>query len=323
MDPVFLAAALLAAPAAPAPQAAAQQAAAPEAEGGAPAAATLPAGVRAMIDAAIASGDKKAAETMLRFARETHKQGAAEIDGIEKAWKAKLAAAAEAEKKALHARIIEAGIFEQWDGQVELGASRSTGRSDNLGFYGAIAIDRQGIDWRHKVTARAEIQESRGVTTTERILAAWQPSYAFGRRLYGYGLGQYEYDPVQGYVGRYTGGAGLGYKLVDAGPARLEVEGGPALRHTDRVGPEGHTNLATRASVNFAWKIAPELEFKQTSALYYERGDSNASALTTIDARLIGPLKARFSYDVRYESGEGGGADSLDTHSRVTLVYSF
>lgn len=317
MDPVFLAAALLVAPAAPAGEAA------PEAPSVAPTAEGLPAGVRAMIDAAIASGDKKAAETMLRFARQTHKAGAAEIDGVEKAWKAKLAAAAEAEKKALHARIAEAGMFEQWDGQIELGASRSTGRSDRLGFYGAIGIDREGIDWRHKVTARAEIQESRGVTTTERILASWQPSYAFGRRVYGYGLGQYEYDPFQGYVGRYTAGAGLGYKLVDAGPARLEVEGGPALRHTDRAGPEEHSNLATRASVNFRWKLAPELEFKQTSALYYERGDSNASALTTLDARLIGPLKARFSYDVRYESGDGGGADSLDTHSRVTLVYSF
>ncbi|MFN3388853.1 MAG: YdiY family protein [Allosphingosinicella sp.] len=308
MDPVLLLAAAMT-PAAEAP--AAQDEAA------------LGEGVRAMIEAAIASGDAKAAETMLRFARQTHGGAKAEIDAIETAWRARLAEAEAVKTAEKREEIESAGLFEQWKGQVELGASRSTGRSDNLGVYTALGFQREGIDWRHNVAARAELQRSRGVSTTERVFASWQPNYKIGRRLYGYGLGQYEYDPIQGFDGRYTAGGGLGYQLVDAGPTRLEVEGGPAFRHTDRVGLDGHSNLATRASVNFRWTIAPELELKQTSALYLERGDSNASALTTLDARLFGPLKARFSYDVRYESGEGGAADSLDTQSRVTLVYSF
>lgn len=308
MDPVLLLAAALM-PAAEAPAAGAE--------------ASLPQGVRAMIEAAIASGDAKAAETVLRFAKETHGEAKAEIDGIETAWRARLAEAEALKKEERREAIESAGMFEQWKGQVELGASRSTGRSDNLGVYGALGFERQGIDWRHNVTARADLQRSRGVSTTERVFASWQPSYKFGKRLYGYGLGQYEYDPIQGFDGRYTAGGGVGYQLVDAGPTRLEVEGGPAFRHTDRVGPEEYSNLATRASVNFRWTIAPELELKQTSALYLERGDSNASALTTLDARLFGPLKARISYDLRYESGEGAAPDSLDTQSRVTLVYSF
>ena len=320
MDPVIALAALLSAT----PGAAPATAPAAEAEGEAPSAAVLlPAGVKAMVEAAIASGDVKGAEAVLKFARETHKEAAPELDSIEKAWRGRLAAAEAEKKKAKQEELASAGMFEEWKGQVELGASRATGRSDSLGFFGALGFDRQGIDWQHKLNARADIQENRGVTTTERVLASWQPSYKLSRRFYGYGLGQFEYDPIQGFVGRYTGAAGLGYRLVDAGPARVEVEGGPALRHTNRVGPEEYSNLATRASVNFSWKIAPELEFRQTSALYLERGDSNANALTTIDARLFGPLKARLSYDVRYESGDGGGPDSLDTQSRVTLVYSF
>lgn len=307
MDPVLLLAAALV-PAAEAPAAQAESA--------------LPEAVRAMIDAAIASGDQKAAETMLRFAKETQGQAKGEIEAIETAWRARLAEAEALRKEEAREAIASAGMLEHWKGQVELGASRSTGRSDNLGVYTALSFQREGIDWRHNVAARAELQRSRGVSTAERVFASWQPNYKIGRRLYGYGLGQYEYDPIQGFDGRYTAGAGLGYQLVDAGPTRLEVEGGPAFRHTDRVGSDGHSNLATRASVNFRWTIAPELELKQTSALYLEPGDSNASALTTLDARLFGPLKARISYDVRYESGEGG-SDSLDTQSRVTLVYSF
>jgi putative salt-induced outer membrane protein len=42
-----------------------------------------------------------------------------------------------------------------------------------------------------------------------------------------------------------------------------------------------------------------------------------------LDTRLIGRLKARFSYDVQYEDRKLTGHEPLDTTSRATLVYSF
>jgi putative salt-induced outer membrane protein len=155
------------------------------------------------------------------------------------------------------------------------------------------------------------------------VLASWQPNYKFGDRLYSYGLAQYEYDPVQGYDGRYTLGGGLGYAVLRSEAAKLDFEGGPTLRHLDPVDAAAHTGLAARASLNLALKLSPTLEVKQTSAFYYERGDTSGSALTTLDARLFGPLKARFSYDLRYETGASARAEQLNTVSRATLVYSF
>ena len=285
---------------------------------------TLPDGVRAMIEAAIASGDTKSIETVIRFARETHGFAGAEIDQISERWRLRVAESEAEKKREQQIALEQGGPLENWKGQVELGASRSTGRTSYVGVFGSLALDREGMRWRHKLLARAELQKGRNVVDVERIIASWQPNYKFGDRLYAFGLAQFESDPVQGYASRYTPGGGLGYALINAANAKLDVEGGPAVRYIDLVHEAAYSSVAARASLNFRWAIAPTLELKQTSALYVEEGDSNASALTTLEAQVLGPLKARFSYDVRYEDRVGSGGDSnLDTLSRATLVYSF
>ncbi|QAY75650.1 YdiY family protein [Sphingosinicella sp. BN140058] len=283
----------------------------------------LPDGVRAIIEAAIASGDAKTIETVIRLARETHPLAGAQIDDMLKVWRVQVAAAEAARKKEREEELAEAGFFDNWKGQVEIGASRSTGQTSYVGFYGSLGFNKEGLRWRHKIDARAEVQDGRNVVNTERFIASWQPNYKFGPRLYSYGLAQFESDENQGYDSRYTLGGGLGYTILTGPRAKLEFEGGPALRHVAPVDLPSETSLAARASVNFRWAIAPTLELKQTSAFYLEQGQSSANALTSLDAKLLGPLKARFSYDVRYEDRVGTGGSNIDTLSRATLVYSF
>ena len=283
----------------------------------------LPDGVRAMIEAAIAQGDSKTIEAVIRLARETHGSAGAEIDSIQERWRLRVTEAEQRQRLEREAALARADLLDNWKGQVELGASRSTGRTSYLGLYGSLGFDREGLRWRHKLQARAEIQEGRNVTNTERLVASWQPNYKFGERLYAYGLAQIEADRAQGYESRYTAGGGLGYGVLASADAKLDFEGGPAFRRVDPVADSPQSSVAARASLNFRWAIAPTLELKQTSAFYLEQGDSSASALTTLDARLLGPLKARLSYDLRYENNARSGGASLDTLSRATLVYSF
>jgi len=284
----------------------------------------LPEGVRAMIDAAIDGGDARTIESVLRIARETHGSAAAEIDAIEQGWRIRTAAAKEQMRKREEVDLAEAGMLGNWKGQAEVGASRSTGRSSYFGLFGSLALDREGLDWRHKLLARAEIQKGRNITDTERLIASWQPNFKVDDRLYTYGLAQYERDPVQGYDGRYTAGGGIGYGLIATESAALDLEGGPAVRHIEQTGGPSYSGLAARGSINLRWALSPAVELKQTSALYFEQeGDSSASALTSLDAKVTGPLKVRFSYDVRYENRAGGGDGWIDTLSRATLVYNF
>ena len=283
----------------------------------------LPEPVRAMIEAAIADGNPKTVDAVIALARKTNPEAAEELQGIETAFRAR-EAEEKAEKERLRiAELENAGLLENWKGQVELGASRSTGNSDNLGLYGATNLTREGLRWRHKLTARADVQESRGLRTTERVLAAWQPNYKFDERAYTFGLAQYEHDRFLGYDDRYTLGVGGGYGLLASERVKLDIEGGPALRYTEFEGEGEETKVAGRASMTFSWAITPTLQLGQTSSVYLEKGDSSATALTTLDTKLLGALKARFSYNVQYERDAPPGRKQVDTLSRATLVYSF
>ena len=142
----------------------------------APAGAALPDGVRALIDAAMASGDAKAVDTVIALARQTHGSAGPEIDALAEQWRLRTAAADAKTKQEQQAALARSGPFDHWKGQVEVGASRSTGRTSYAGLYGSLALDREGLDWRHKLQARIELQDGRNVADVERILASWQPN---------------------------------------------------------------------------------------------------------------------------------------------------
>lgn len=280
-------------------------------------------GTRAMIEAAIAGGDPKAVEIVLGLARQTNPEAAEEIDRIGEGFRADLSAREAAEARAAQERLASASMFDAWKGEVELGATRSTGTTDSLGFFAAASGTREGIKWRHKFAARADIQETNDVTTTERILVSWQPNLKFADRFYAYGIAQFEYDPLLGYDSRYTLGGGLGHAVLAREGLRLDVEGGPVVRVTDPVDAARRADVAGRASLDLAWAITPTLSFKQTGAFYYQPGETSGTTLSALEATLIGDLKARLSYNVQYEKDAPPGTSSVDTTSRATLIYSF
>lgn len=283
----------------------------------------LPDQVRAVIDAAIEAGDPQAIAALVRFTKQTNPESAAQIDALNAAWQGKVAEKQAREARERAERLAAASLLQLWKGEIEAGASRSTGNTDNLGLYGALKLEREGLSWRNRFNARADLQQSQDITTTERITAAWQPNYKFDERLYAYGIAQYEHDRFAGYSNRYTGGGGIGYGVIATPKLKLDFEGGPALRYTDFIDGTRETAVASRGSLGLRWKISPTLEFTQDAAFYLESGNNNAAATTALDTRLLGALKARFSYNIQYEKDAPLGRDPVDTVSRATLVYGF
>jgi len=283
----------------------------------------LPEQVKAVIDAAIDSGDPAAVAAVVKFAKATNPETAAQVDAMNTAYLANLEAKRLREERQRRDALLAAGPLDYWTGQVEAGASRSTGNTRNLGLYGSVKLGRNGINWQHKVEARADIQKTDGVTTTERILGSWQPNYKIDDRLYAYGLGQYEHDPFLGYDHRYTAGSGMGFHVIAKPDIRLDLEGGPAVRYTDYVVEPAQTTIAGRASLAFNWKITPTLTLTQDGAMFVETGNTNASSTTALETQLIGALKARFSYHIQYERDAPIDNRKVDTLSRATLLYNF
>src|SRR5688572_27847706 len=82
----------------------------------APASASLPEPVRAMIEAAIATGDAAKVRTVVEIAKQTHPDDAAEIDTLQADFLARQREIAAAEQARREAELRSAGLFDNWSG---------------------------------------------------------------------------------------------------------------------------------------------------------------------------------------------------------------
>lgn len=299
----------------------------------APAAAELPEPVRAMIDAAVATGDAAKVKTVVDIARQTNPDDKAEIDALHEAFLTRQSELAAAEQARREEDLRTAGVFENWGGRGQIGAFQSSGNSDNVGVTLALSLDRKGIDWEHRLRGTVDYQRSNGLTSREQYLAAYEPRYQIDKSLFAYGLAQYESDRFQGFSSRYSLSGGLGYKLIDSPAAQLSLKAGPALRRVDFLDGTSDTSWGALAGVDFDWQIARQIKLTQDANLVADGGgaatiivDSNNTsvlATTGLEAKVSDGLTTRLSYTVDYDSNPPLGAVSTDTLTRFTLVYGF
>lgn len=298
-----------------------------------PAHAALPEPVRAMIDAAIATGDETKVRTVAEIAKQTNPGDAAEIDAMLTRFETKLAEAKAAEASAKEAAIRSAGLLENWSGKGEFGAFRATGNTSNTGITAGLTADRQGIDWRHRFTARVDYQRANGVTTREQFLARYEPNINISDNFYVYALAQYERDRFQGFSGRYAISGGMGYQVLKKDDIQLSVKAGPAYRVTEFVDGRSESRIAGLLGLDFDWSITDRLKLTQDTNAVAEAGgtavaiidarNTSIDLITGLNATISSKLSARFSYAVEYDSNPPPGAVQTDTLSRVTLIYDF
>lgn len=296
-------------------------------------AAEVPEPVRAMIDAAVASGDANKVATVIDLAKQTNPDDAAEFDAMLadfNAQQAALAAEKAAEKKDA---IRNAGLLDNWQGKGELGAFRATGNSSNTGVAAGLELKRVGIDWRHKLTGRVDYQRSNGVTTREQFFAAYEPNYRISDRVFAYALAQYERDQFQGFSARYAVSGGIGYQIVDRPDLTLSAKAGPAYRVTEFVDGSSESRIAALFGVDFDWSITDRLKLTHDTNAVAETGGSatvivdsrntSINLVTGLNAKISDKLSTRFSYGIDYDSNPPPGAVKTDTLSRVTVIYDF
>jgi putative salt-induced outer membrane protein len=295
--------------------------------------AALPDPVRAMIEAAIATGDKAKVAAVVEIAKQTNPDDASEIDALDRAFQATLAQRTEAEKARREEAIRTAGVLDNWHGKGQIGAFQSSGNSHDIGVSLALDLQRQGIDWQHKLTATIDYQRSNGRTSRERYLFAYEPRYNISPDLFTYGLAQYERDRIQGFDSRYSLSGGLGYNLVASSAVKLSAKAGPAFRRTEFVDGSAEDHLGGLAGLDFDWKISKRLTFTQDANMVAETGgkatlvvDSGNTTLALasgLEAKISDRLSTRLSYSLNYDSNPPPQGVSTDTMTRFTMVYGF
>jgi len=112
--------------------------------------AELPAPVRMMIAAAIATKDSGKVATVVEVAKVTNPDDLEEIEALHRAFVAERRELAALQAKEKELAIRNAGLLEQWSGRGEIGAFQSTGNSENVGITvglstGSIAFARTSI----------------------------------------------------------------------------------------------------------------------------------------------------------------------------------
>jgi putative salt-induced outer membrane protein len=275
-----------------------------------------PSPVQAMVDDVFATGSDAEIAAVVKYARRTAPELAEALDR-------RLAGRAAERNAAEQARLANPAPLANWSGRGEIGASLAEGNIDTLGVYASLTAARQGVRWRHELRGEAAYQETNGVRSQERLMLAYEPRYKVSERLSAYGLLQAEHDPVLGYDARYSVSAGLGYGLVRSPALSVDVQGGPAFRQVDPVAGPDEDGLSGRAALDARLTLRPGVKLTQTGTAFLDSDGNTFSATTALEAQLFGPLAARLSYNVQYESEPSAGRVSTDTLGRITLVYGF
>lgn len=278
--------------------------------------AAIPPPIRAMVDAAMASGDEAGVGAIVRYAKAADPASADAVAALAQEWR-------DARAQQRETMLRHAGAFDLWHGKIEAGGFVSTGNSPIAGVTVSAEALREGLEWRHKLHLQTDYQSSGGDTTREHYLAAYELNRKLNARAYIYGSAQFESDRFFGFTERYSASAGLGYGAIRRRGMTLDLELGPAFRATSFTDGRDETSPALRGNLDFDWKLGPGVSFSQDASAYLQDFNSTVSSVSAINARLWGPVAARFSYQVQYESMPPAGRMTTDTTTRASIVYSF
>ena len=276
----------------------------------------IPENIRAMLDAALESGNEADVATIVKYARAADPLSGDAVLAIATKWKDDRAA----QRTAV---IRQASFLDLWSGTATIGGYLTTGNSETAGGSAVIDLTREGLRWRQKFHAQADYQSNADITVREHYLASYEPNYKIDDRAYIYGAAQYESDRFLGYDNRYSTSVGAGYSLLKTARTKLDLELGPAYRYIEFTDAVTQSAIAARGTVDFQWRLTKGLSISQIASAYIQQDNSTVSGTTALTAKLIGPLSASLSYNVQYESTPPIGSVSTDTTSRAALVYSF
>ncbi|MFS2110968.1 YdiY family protein [Sphingomonas sp. Sphisp140] len=272
--------------------------------------------LKAMLEAAMQSGNENDVAVIVKYARAADPESADKLVKIAADWR-------DSRLKKAQAKIRSADFFALVKGHAELGGYVTTGNTENVGIAAAMELKRDGLDWRHKLRVQADYQESLGITTRERYLAAYEPNWKFDDRAYLYGAAQYESDRFSGFSDRVSLSSGIGYSAIKSPAVKLDLEVGPAFRYTRFLDQPAESNAAARGSLDFGWKITKGISVTQNASAYLQDANSTISSKSALLTRLFGPLSAQFSYSLQFESTPAIGRKTTDSTSRAALVVDF
>ncbi|SDD24311.1 Putative salt-induced outer membrane protein YdiY [Kordiimonas lacus] len=301
-----------------------------------------------LLETAVASDDQATFDTILEAALATWPDDREAIlamaKGLKPEWmepaQIQEVEEAEARKVAAEEASKARGIIyyldpSLWNGQAELGATSSTGDSDEQSISMGLSFRRDfGERWSHDLDLNFDLGRNSGETTRQRFVTKYEAIWRPWNGTYAVNYTELEMDKFSGYDYRVIENIGIGYQLIDTDRQKLRFQGGPGIRisRVEATFDEFGTMLSpTMTEKEFLGRISSTYELKLTDSVSFK---DRASVLIGVDmttvenwmeltARINAHLAARFSFEVQYESAPPVGTAAWDTITRAALVYDF
>lgn len=222
-----------------------------------------------------------------------------------------------------------------WNGQAELGATSSTGDTDEQSISMGLSFHRDfGKRWSHDLDLNFDLGRNSGETTRQRFVTKYEAIWRPWNGLYAVNYTELEVDKFSGYDYRVIENIGIGYQLVDTDRQKLRLEGGPGIRISrveatfDDLGAllsptMTETEFLGRISSTYELKLSDTVSFKDRASVLVGVDMTTVENWMELTARINAHLAARMSFEVKYESAPPAGTAAWDTITRAALVYDF
>lgn len=234
-----------------------------------------------------------------------------------------------------------------WSLAAELGLTLTTGNAKTRAIDGGLEGGYEHGAFKHTAEmsvlfgASEDSATGKVETTDKRFEVEAKSEWSFTEHQYLYALVGYENDAFASYRQRASESLGYGVKLIAEDDLRVQLEGGPAMRHTQPQGytcsppmpfvvcnREFETEFTGRAALNAEWDISDTAVLKEKVESTFgpkEGGGIVTKSVTSLKAKVNTSLALKAEFEVRHVSEIPPGATTkdVDTKTTVKFVYDF
>jgi putative salt-induced outer membrane protein len=224
-----------------------------------------------------------------------------------------------------------------WTGLGQAGAVLSRGNADTTTANVKLDASDTIAQWKHIAHFAFLYGKSADFTTAQRLEAAWQTNYQFGKKAFVFGSLNGENDRFDGFVYQATLSTGLGYKFIDSettkltgtlgfGYRRLQPEQlfkNPDGRVIERIKGTSTSDGVGTAGLDYLQQLTRTT--KLTDQLRVQSGGQNTAVANdlAVAVNMTDALALSLGYGIRYNSNPPAGSKTTDQLTTANLVYSF
>lgn len=210
-----------------------------------------------------------------------------------------------------------------WHGQGELGYVRTTGSSSTRTVGSKFTLNHQRERWRNGGRLEALSSTNQDRQIAERYFAGFKTEYAIEERDYVAIILEYEDERFATYDYRINHTLVFGRKFIGNAIVLLDGEAGVGNRRGREESGAKQDDTTLRVGVNLSWTIGPSASLTEEFNVITGDEDTATRSVTGLTTRINGRIATKLTYLAKRINRPQSVAQSPDTETTMTLVYSF